>query len=64
MGEAAIYSAAATGIGPTVPDAQREVCHRGSRPGDNEAKHPLRTHKTVSRHPHRALFIPPALSCL
>lgn len=52
----AIYRAAAAGIGPGVPDAQREVCHRGGRPGDNKAKHPQRAHKTVSRHPYRAFF--------
>lgn len=51
MGEKhAIYSGAATGIGPRVPDAQREVC----RPGDDEARHPHRAHKTVSIRPYRA----------
>lgn len=61
----AIYRAAAAGIGPGVPDAQREVCHRGGRPGDNKAKHPQRAHKTVSRHPYRAFFLYlPSIFCL
>lgn len=42
MGEKhAIYSGAATGIGPRVPDAPREVC----RPGDAKARHPHRAHR-------------------
>lgn len=43
-GKHAIYSAAATGIGPRVPDTRREVCHRGGRPGDNKSRHPHRAH--------------------
>lgn len=58
----AIYRDAATGIGTRVPNARREVCHRSGRPGDDEARNPLRSRKTVSKHPHRAFVILLSLS--
>lgn len=38
--KSSIYSRAAAGIGPTIPDVRREVCHRGRRPGDDRQQTP------------------------
>lgn len=63
MGEKhSIYSSAATVIGPIFPDVQREVCHRGGRPGDGKQETLREPIQLVSRRPYSALVLPPGLS--